>query len=226
MISYIIPTNGKRPESLRMLIDSILTASIKKPEIIIVGPTNNIQIPKGCIMTPAQRETEETRIGSKINMGMEAASHDIRVHVHDDMLVHPLFEKYLSLNGFFEAMWYGSVDIIGPNYLYKHAGYFGIDESAHEPREAPLWTLGPKGHRPISIDEWDDYSYVSGEAIIITKRAWKQCPWSDVMHSITRGSALAYDVEFGLRANRLGLKTAFDPNVCLYHLRLPSTVAE
>lgn len=225
MISFIIPTTGQRKDSLNALLESIMMQKIHDVEIIIVGPCDFR--PMGAIHLPANYETNNGLLSSKLNMGCAVARHYILMPIHDDMMLHENFFEWLKFDGWIDALFNRSVDILAPNYIYPLISdnvFKGVVQTSNDHEEYPLGTIGgPKGHRGISLDEWDSFSYVSGEAMILTAPAWARCNWENNNdHRLTRGTIECYDVVFGRKANEVGLNTGFDPRVALYHHRIKS----
>jgi hypothetical protein len=228
MISFVIPSSGRpeRDKGLIIGIDAILMSDLPVSEILIIGgPPHRMQFPSIVKVIETRYETKNHLIGAKLNIGCIEAENEIVFWHHDDMCVHetighylPRFISWIEANSDYVENW----DIIMPDFVKLPAGsYFRGLQVQRENREHPLWTIGgPEGHRPISrYEPWDEYCYTSGECMIIKKSFWRTCRWEDDNdHRNTRGTAKAYDVVFGHKANRCGVRVLFDPWTRMYCL--------
>lgn len=217
-VSFVIPSDGResRQRLLPVLLESIHNQKISKYEIIIVGE-NALAAALSDVQYHHRPEwSKHAWLARMMNHGVLAAQHPLIMMLHDDVVLADDFWEHLAVED--TTAW----DFLTTGYL-RTPGPFRDVPLSHESFQFPRWTLGgPQGHRILDdADAWDAWSYPSGELLIGWKAAFAQQLWDPQNnHKITRGSAKAFDVQFGHAANAKGLRFAHRPNIKVWVLEL------
>ena len=217
-LSFAISSDGResRKRLLPKIVESILQQGIPNTEIIVVG-NNDLAATLAEVRYDHQPQwASEAWVTRLMNRGVQLATKPLVMMLHDDVVLADDFWQELQRED--SAAW----DFLTTGYLRTPGPFRGVP-LAYESLQHPRWTLGgPQGHRILNDeDPWDPYSYPSGELLIGWADAFARQRWDhNNNHRITRGSAQAFDVQFGHQANAQGLRFAHRPNVKVWVLEL------
>jgi glycosyltransferase involved in cell wall biosynthesis len=193
-MSFCIVTGGKRPEKLRLVIESIRRQNVPDYEIIVSG---NHREEEGILYIPAVEAAGAGRLGEMRNLAVKRAQFNRIVMLDDDILLG---------DGWYEAM-------------TAHGEDFDILTSRIVlPDGTRYWDYvtkdGPRGHRILRHDEpSDDFVYMSGGT------AWVMKDYvADAVHWEEHlGFNQEEDVRFARRCIEAGFRIAHNTDAVAYH---------
>jgi hypothetical protein len=192
--SFLIITNGKRPNKILIEIDSIKRLKIPQFEIIVCGisPGN---LPSDVKMIDAHYEANNAEVTKMRNILSANARFDKLVFLDDDIIFHDDFYEGLVKFG-------DDWDVLGVRILNLEGTRFWD------------WSTigGPRGHRIIDYDDDDEFSYLSGGIVLVKSSVAKKVKWNE---SLKAGQA--DDVDFSFRVKRAGFRIGINPHSTTTH---------
>jgi GT2 family glycosyltransferase len=208
-ISFIIITNGKKPQELSAQVNSILGLSITNYEIIIIGEVSNLKYDSLKIKLIKDSESASRgSLGALRNNACKLAIYENLVISDDDML--------------FTKDWYQN--------LLKAPSFQILTTCIRNPDGTRFWDnacyMSPiHGHVNLNYNEEDDYKYMSGgQSWLIKKSVWEQVKWDEDLLIYKMKNLEDYskglhneDTDFALRCREKGFKITHYPEVIVYH---------
>jgi hypothetical protein len=197
--SFVVITNGKRPEKLANTLRSIWDLKAPEYEIIVVGNIregswSDMDTPHIDSFIRMNGAAELGRLGSMRNEGCHASTYDHLIVSDDDIIFGRDF--YAGLVNFGEDYDIMSVRIKNPD------GTRFWDWAIH----------GPFGHHLIDYTETSPYLYVTGGMIVMKSYVFDKVQWDPV-----RGFYQEEDVDFSTRAKAAGFSIKFNPYCTVTH---------
>ena len=192
--SFLIITNGKRPQKLHREIESIWALGIPQFEIL-VGGEPPAELPEGVGKVVAIDAARNGRLGEMRNALTAVAKYDHLVVVDDDFLFHDDF--YQGLQRFGDDWQALSVRIHNPD------GSRFWDWATHG---------GPRGHVLLDYDESDDHVYVTGGLVLLKAEVTDRVQWDD-----GRGFYQGEDLDFSSRLRQADIRPKINPHSTTTH---------
>ena len=209
-ISFIIITNGSKPEELLLQLDSIYKQKIENFEIVICGDIKGVNIPEENTRYIESKEDASLGcLGGMRNKACAASKFDNLVISDDDM--------------FFCSDWYQNLllhkdnfDILTP--LVKLAdGTRFWDKCCYQ---SPT-----HGHSILEPNEEDEYLYMSGgQSWVMKKHVWSKIKWDETLSIYAMKNLSDYkkgkdneDTDFAKRCRDYGFSIAHDENIKVMH---------
>lgn len=186
--SFCIITNGKRPEKLGRLLDSIRALAIPEVEILLAGEPPEGFAEADVTVVPREDAARNGRLGEMRNAMTRIARHDHLVVTDDDMIFHPDFHTGLQQFG-------DDWDVLCCRLLNPDGTRYW-DWTTHG---------GPRGHILLEYDEYDPYLYITGGLCIMKAHVADQVQWDD-----HRGFYQMEDVDFSHRLTAAGFRVRFN----------------
>jgi glycosyltransferase involved in cell wall biosynthesis len=225
-LSFIIITNGNKPDKLYRQIETICQQNIPSYEIIVCGNLDKLQLDKEILskypnlplnLVPDNKNADKGSLGALRNSACEKAAYDNLVISDDDML--------------FTTTWY-------QNLIENGSEFEILTTCIKNPDGTRFWDnacyLSPtKGHINLNYDEEDDYLYMSGgQSWLIKKKAWEKIKWDEKILIYSMKSLQDYskglhneDTDFALRCREANFKITHNQNILVYHNDLSYTAA-
>lgn len=209
-ISFIIITNGNKPQELLAQIQSIEALEIPKYEIIICGDIKNIDITKFTFVKYIEnkKDAERGSLGGLRNRACETAAYSNLVISDDDML--------------FTNDWYVKT--------CQSEDYEIMTTCIRNPDGTRFWDNAcyqspTHGHTNLNYNEKDDYLYMSGgQSWLIKKSLWEKIKWNEDLLIYKMSNLQDYskglhneDTDFSLRCREQNLKIKHNPNIVVFH---------
>lgn len=206
-ISFIIITDGKKPQKLMNQIQSIRYQKINKYEIIIAGNPNNIFYNQDDIKIVKDISgAQNGNLSSMRNKACSKASYEYLVISDDDML--------FSLNWYsqLESSLDKSFDIITPCVKLPDGTRFWDYCCYGSPKN---------GHQILEVDQKDDYLYMSGgQSWIMTKQVFDAVQWDESIsfyNALQNKNTQNEDTDYSERCRSKGFKIEHLHNIIVYH---------
>jgi hypothetical protein len=217
-MSFAITTGGSPSRVILYpkLIEAIQKQGIPRTEINVVGNIRPLPKIPNVQLWDRPDWASEVWVTRMMNTGVMHATGQLVMMLHDDVVLADDFWQQLQEED--TEAW----DFLTTGYLRTPGPFEGV-QLAHESVQHPRWTIGgPQGHRILNDeDAWDPWSYPSGELLIGWSHAFARQLWDNHNnHKQTRGTAQAFDVQFGHEANQKGLRFAHRPNIRAWVLEL------
>jgi glycosyltransferase involved in cell wall biosynthesis/predicted Zn-dependent protease len=192
--SFLIITNGKRPEKLAREVASIHALRMPAYEIL-VGGEPPAELPEGVGTVPAVDAARHGRLGEMRNALTAAARYDHFVVVDDDFIFHSDFHTGLEKYG-------DDWDVLAVRILNPDGTRFW-DWATHG---------GPRGHVLLDYDETDDFVYNTGGLCLLKSHVADRVKWDD-----GRGFYQGEDVDFAARLRAAGYRPKFNRHSTTTH---------
>lgn len=191
MISFCIITDGKEPDKLETLIDSINALGCES-EIIVSG---NPHVGTAAdLLVPMPTTAKQGRLGALRNAAVYYADGDIIVVIDDDMILEEGFDAaILEYEGEWDVM---SCRILNPD------GTRYWDWKAHH--NGKNWLL--------DYNSESDYVSLTGGLTILKAHVWEIVKWNDEL-----GFNQSEDVDFTNRLKSAGFKIVMNPKATITH---------
>ena len=159
-LSFIIVTNGGKPQELNLQLASIHSQQIPNYEIIIVGDWREGE---GYSYIPAKELTTKKLLGALRNLACDHATHENLVISDDDMLFSEGWYKTLLQTPTFEILT-SKVRLPDGGRYWDHVCY-----------QSPT-----KGHTILEGHETDSHLYMSGgQSWIMKKSVFQKVRWGE-----------------------------------------------
>jgi glycosyltransferase involved in cell wall biosynthesis/SAM-dependent methyltransferase len=182
-LSFVILTNGARPESLANVVASIRGQRLEAAEILVVGAGG---APPGARFLPAEDDARAGRLGAMRNRGFAAARFDAVAILDDDVFLAPDWAERFA------------------EYRTAHADFAVVTSQVRLPDGSRYWDRtthgGPSGHRVLDVDEPAESPYATGGGgIMVARRVFER-----VGYDATRGFYEGEDLDFAARVRAAG----------------------
>lgn len=208
-ISFIIITNGLKPQELDLQIKSIEYQRIPNYEIVLVGKIDPKFKNKNTIKVIQDHfNAERGSLGGMRNKGVENSIYENLVISDDDML--------------FSKNWYKN--------LIQNKNFDILTTCIKSPDGTRFWDnacyMSPqRGHIILNPDETDDHLYMSGgQSWIIKKEICNKVKWNEELLIYKMKNLDDYnkglhneDTDFALRCRENNYKITYDHNTLVYH---------
>ena len=200
-ISFIIITDGKRPDKFKRLIYSIINQNVPEFEIIISGRLSHYDLSfiqtldnSNIHYVDSKKEADEGKLGQMRNRGCEKARYDLLIVSDDDMVFQ---------DGFYQAISSYEVyfDVLCPRIL--------------NPDGTRFWDWSIKNsneHRLIEYNEIHKDQYITGGMCIMKAKTFKQVRWNSDL-----GFYEGEDVDFSQRLHKEKMVIMFCPEATVIH---------
>lgn len=209
-ISFIIITNGRKPEKILSQIESIHNQKIKNYEIIVCGNKQTINLPKKNLIYVEKKDAaEKGDLGSMRNAACAQASLNNLVISDDDI--------YFSNSWYFNlCQTKYSFDILTPRVFLPDGTRFW-DKCCYQ---------SPKyGHVMLEDDEEDDYLYMSGGTGWVMKSyVYDTIKWKESLQLYSMNNLKDYakgkhneDTDFAQQCRHAGFKIFHNSKVSVLH---------
>ena len=188
-----IITNGKRPDKLQALVDSIRAAGAGDYEIVIAGEIANV--PDGVKFIEMLDAARTGRLGAMRNALCESSEAEIFIILDDDMVLDAAFIKELEAFG-------DDWDVLCTRML--------------NPDGTRNWDWctygGQRGHYLMDYTETDPFVYVSGGRIVMKRWVFEKAKWDG-----QRGFYQSEDIDFTQKLQRAGVRITMNPRMTMTH---------
>jgi hypothetical protein len=212
-ISYIIITNGKKPDLLKFQIQSIRASSIPsvESEIIVCGDLEGVD----CIdmhevsFIPAEDAAKNGQLGLMRNLACQQAKYSNLVISDDDMIFPEDWQKkFVEADQNFDIMT-TKVQLPDGTRFWDKACY-----------QSPV-----RGHVILNYDEEDDFLYMSGgQSWIMKKYVFEKVQWDPDLKIYKMSNLRDYeqgkhneDTDFSLRCRNAGFSIKHNPHMKVLH---------
>lgn len=209
-ISFIIITNGNKPQELLAQILSIEALQVPNYEIIVCGDIKNIDITKFISVKYVEnkKDAERGSLGGLRNRACEIALYSNLVISDDDMLFSKDWYVNTCQSEDYEIM---TTCIRNPDgtRFWDNACY-----------QSPI-----HGHINLNYDEKDEYLYMSGgQSWLIKKELWEKVKWDENLLIYKMNNLKDYskglhneDTDFALRCRNKNLHIKHNPKIVVFH---------
>ncbi|RJQ38231.1 hypothetical protein C4559_02035 [Candidatus Microgenomates bacterium] len=191
--TFGIVTNGERNDWLEEIIHSIQNLKIPNYEIIVCGKYKNRK-EKNFTYIDFNQRGEKGWITKKKNLICEKAKYENLCIIHDRLV--------------FDKNWYEGIKKYGN--AFELLGCTQIEKTTKTHAGDWLTLGGPIGTlykiARIKETDWDYYTFLSGQLMIIKKSIWRKILWNETMYW---GDQEDGDISF--RARDLGYLIRFNP---------------
>lgn len=198
--SFGIVTNGERDDWLELIIKSIRDLKIPHYEIIVCGKYRDRK-EKNFTYINFNERSDKGWITKKKNLIAERARYENLCVIHDRLV--------------FDKNWYEGMKKYGN--AFELLGCVQIEKTTGVQAGDWLTQGGPRlldyRNARMLYTDWDYYTYLSGQLMIIKRSIWKRVLWNE-----TRYWFGGDDVDTSFRARDLGFIIRFNPNSLLYAL--------
>jgi hypothetical protein len=204
-ISFCIPTNGKRVEKTKLLLESIRAQNKDMPfEIIICGDIEAFKNEKDVILIDKKQESHSRKVALLRNKAAEKAKFDVIAWCDDDVL---LSKKWLQ-------------DTI--EYSNKR-GWNVLGNRVLSPDGTRYWdraTLSPHCLVSYEHDELDPNLYQSSAFFLVRKEVWNKVKWNEdrlIYADQKEPGEIPEDVQYSLDLIENKYTFSFNKNALVWH---------
>lgn len=180
--AFCIITDGRRPQKLRMLIESIHAQYIPNYQIIIAGVASGLEL-EGLQFIPMPKAARAGRLSMMRNTAAEESQYDNLVFCDDDILLTP--------------DWFSGLRSGLQKYDLFSTTILNVDGTRFWDRAS----ISPEVQKLLNYGETDPYVYLTGGFLVVKASAWAAIRWNERL-----GFYEAEDVDFSRRAQQLGLR--------------------
>lgn len=201
-ISFCIPTNGKRVEKTKMLLNSIKKQKGKPFEIIMCGDIDSFKDEKDVILIDKKEEAHSRKVALLRNKAAERSKYDVIAWCDDDVVIEPDWLEN-TINFSLNEGW----SILGNKVL--------------NPDGTRYWdraTLSP--HCLIDYDEFsvNPILYQSSAFFLIRKDVFNKVKWDETkLVYADRDGGMPEDIKYSLDLKKENYYFSFNKNATVWH---------
>ena len=201
-ISFCIPTNGKRPEKTKLLIESIRRQKGKSFEIILCGDVENFKHEKDVILIDQKEAAHSRKVALLRNKAAEMARFGVIAWCDDDILLDSCWMantlEHSKKNGW---------NVLG-NVMLNPDGTRQWDRA----------TLNP--HVLVDYDDRSNNNmYQSSGFFLARRKVWKDVKWDEtkLVYADRDSQSIPEDVQYSLDCQKAGYILSFNKDALVWH---------
>lgn len=203
-ISFCIPTNGKRIEKTKILLNSIRKQTEKPIEIILCGDIDKFKDEKDIILIDQKESAHNKKVAVLRNKAAEKSKYDVIAWCDDDMILEDSWLKK-TLEYTEDTGW----DILGNKIL--------------NPDGTRCWdraVLNSFAHKLVSYDEpiGNPALYQTSGFFLVRKKVWETVKWDEEKEVFAdKQGGTPEDLQFSYDLKKNNFYLSFNKNAAVWH---------